>query len=762
MRRIVSMMIVAAMAAGLLAEAVPASSVPPGTNGAIAFTKPDGPAGNFEIFTVPNVGGTADKVTGQPDSIDVDPSWQPPSGNKIAFARKGANSETYDIYTDTVAGTADAARITDGPQNDRQPAWSPTGQIAFTRANRAEDTSQIFKVDDGGGTPAQLTDTGPGAYDASPAWSPTGGELVFVSDRAGGIPTLWKMDSGGVFESQLTFGPCWDQNPSWSPTGDVIVFERFCPGGTSDIYTVSAFGGSATRLTNTGEHDHQPAWSPMGDKIVFTRYPAGGGDKDLMTMSSGGASQTPLLGADGPEAELSGDWGSNTIVRVAASSPAGEEIEATPTSLSRQGVAPQAKKPRRRGKKKSIKRKVIKGVKFLQLRRAKSDVYVLKVAPRLQPTIDVALSNNALPGHEKTSAMAKRHNAVAAINGDFGLPSGRPSHTFAEDGDLKQISFATAPSFAIRHDEQGTYFERPFETVTAIEGTDTWQVDRWNFGEPTANDISVFTAAGTTLEIPPGNTCSARLAPTGARRWAPNLAGVEADFLVNQVACAAEPMPLNGAIVLSAQPGSDGAILLNSLQVGETLELTWSVDFAGVLDTIGGTPKLVSGGVNAVTSCSGSICNKHPRTGIGVTAQGKILMVVIDGRRENSKGVTMKKFASIMRGLKAVEAINLDGGGSSTMVVKGKVGNVPSDGKQRKVSSAVLVLKGPDPGDVIGAPQAKLPSQPPAKDGSGVAALLDPASTGGLLESMAEGTFGPPVDLPPNLERALRRFLRSQ
>jgi Phosphodiester glycosidase len=139
-------------------------------------------------------------------------------------------------------------------------------------------------------------------------------------------------------------------------------------------------------------------------------------------------------------------------------------------------------------------------------------------------------------------------------------------------------------------------------------------------------------------------------------------------------------------------------------------------------------------------------------------------MVVIDGRRKGSKGVTLKKFASIMLGLKAVEAINLDGGGSSTMVVKGKVRNVPSDGKQRKVSSAVLVLKGPDPGDVIGAPQASLPVQappPPTRDGSSEAAVLDPASTGGLLEAMAEGTFGPPVDLRPGLEKALRTFLRS-
>jgi hypothetical protein len=100
-------------------------------------------------------------------------------------------------------------------------------------------------------------------------------------------------------------------------------------------------------------------------------------------------------------------------------------------------------------------------------------------------------------------------------------------------------------------------------------------------------------------------------------------------------------------------------------------------------------------------------------------------------------------------------------------VVKGKRGglqvvNEPSDGRQRRVSSAVLVIRGQDRGEVVGAPIPSLPATTgpgPARDPAGRRALLDPASTGGLLEAMAEGTFGPPVDLPPPLRRALRTFL---
>jgi hypothetical protein len=374
-----------------------------------------------------------------------------------------------------------------------------------------------------------------------------------------------------------------------------------------------------------------------------------------------------------------------------------------------------------------------------------------------------------LPGHEKTSRMAKRHKAVAAINGDFGTPSGRPSHTFAEDGDLKQLSFAGAPSFTITADEQLTTFDQPQETVTAAE-EDTWPIERWNFGAPPFTDISAFTPAGGSLEVPPPNACAVRLLPASGQRWAPNNSGVEVDYTVNEVGCSTGPMALNGGVVLAARPGSDGAILIGSLTSGEIVSLTWSIGVPSVLDTVGGFPLLLESGEVVAENCSNSFCKKHPRTAIGVTPSGRILMVVVDGRRKASKGVTLVRLARIMQGLGASFAMNLDGGGSSTMVVKGKKGglqvvNEPSDGRQRKVSSAVLVIKGKDPGEVIGAPIPRLPSAAapaPATDRAGEQAVLDPASTGGLAEALAEGTFGPPVELPPELRRALRAFRSSR
>jgi len=172
-----------------------------------------------------------------------------------------------------------------------------------------------------------------------------------------------------------------------------------------------------------------------------------------------------------------------------------------------------------------------------------------------------------------------------------------------------------------------------------------------------------------------------------------------------------------------------------------------------------------NGAVAVPKPCTTSICKRHPRTAIGVTGAGKILMVVVDGRRKDSRGVTLGRFARLMQGLNARFALNLDGGGSSTMVVRGKKGglqvvNRPSDGGQRKVSSAVLVIKGKDPGESIGGPLAAplAPAQPPDTDRAGEIAAMDPASTGGLAEALVSGTFGPRVDLPRELRRALRIF----
>ena len=91
----------------------------------------------------------------------------------------------------------------------------------------------------------------------------------------------------------------------------------------------------------------------------------------------------------------------------------------------------------------------------------------------------------------------------------------------------------------------------------------------------------------------------------------------------------------------------------------------------------------------------------HPRTAIGIDWEtGNILMLVIDGRQDFSRGYTMVELARLMTELGADEALNLDGGGSSTMIARktnGKVRvlNSPSDGRPRAVPNGLEVFYTP-------------------------------------------------------------------
>ncbi|WP_433253626.1 phosphodiester glycosidase family protein [Streptosporangium sp. CA-135522] len=83
---------------------------------------------------------------------------------------------------------------------------------------------------------------------------------------------------------------------------------------------------------------------------------------------------------------------------------------------------------------------------------------------------------------------------------------------------------------------------------------------------------------------------------------------------------------------------------------------------------------------------------RHPRTMAGITKSGGLILATVDGRNPGvTVGASMVEAAQLMRWLGAKQAINLDGGGSSAMVVGGKVVNHPSDGFERSVGDALLI-----------------------------------------------------------------------
>jgi hypothetical protein len=252
--------------------------------------------------------------------------------------------------------------------------------------------------------------------------------------------------------------------------------------------------------------------------------------------------------------------------------------------------------------------------------------------------------------------------------------------------------------------------------------------------------------------------------------------GITRSYVVDQAGCqsTAPTVPADGA-VLAAASGTGAGDELATLTVGETVRLGWSFGFQGVLDVTGGYPMLMSNGVVVAKDCTDSLCQRHPRTAVGIRADGRLLLVVVDGRQPGySVGMTLVELANLMKYLGAVTAMNLDGGGSSTMVVKGSVKNRPSDGSERSVFNSILVLPGADTGEptptatasssTASALQATaVDTDPAAARRSGLAAQLDAGSTGGYLDALARGLpWTRAQTLPPDLLQILRLFRSSR
>lgn len=112
---------------------------------------------------------------------------------------------------------------------------------------------------------------------------------------------------------------------------------------------------------------------------------------------------------------------------------------------------------------------------------------------------------------------------------------------------------------------------------------------------------------------------------------------------------------------------------------------------------IGGGPVLIQKGEISITNeeeimfPGRGIRDKHPRTAMGYTRDNKLIILVIEGRNPNAGGATLVQEAQILKDLGCVEALNLDGGGSSCLLINGKETIKPSDKVQRAVPAVFIV-----------------------------------------------------------------------
>ncbi len=114
---------------------------------------------------------------------------------------------------------------------------------------------------------------------------------------------------------------------------------------------------------------------------------------------------------------------------------------------------------------------------------------------------------------------------------------------------------------------------------------------------------------------------------------------------------------------------------------------------------VGGGPVLLQNGEIKIANneelkfTGKAIDDKHPRTAMGYTKEGKLIILVVQGRSESGSGASLTQEAQILKDLGCVEALNLDGGGSSCLLVNGKETIKPSDKEGQRPVPAVFIIK---------------------------------------------------------------------
>lgn len=298
---------------------------------------------------------------------------------------------------------------------------------------------------------------------------------------------------------------------------------------------------------------------------------------------------------------------------------------------------------------------------------------------------------------EPVSTMADREGAVAAVNGDFfdinnsNAPQG-PG--LSRDGVVKGPNPGTGQSIGV--DTTGiARLTSLFLEASLTTPSGTLKVDGLNQAAIPAEGIGAFTSQW-------GSYTRTRV--TGGAARVKEV--IVSDGVVTSLADAAGAgqLPDNQIAFVGRNAGADA---LGALKVGDKVSFDYKLKNDGepMKVAVGGGVRLVSGG-KVVPQSDKAV---HPRTAAGFSADGRTMyLLTVDGRSAESRGMSYTELGSFMAEVGASEAINLDGGGSSTLVAreagesKVDIENEPSDGHERHDPNGLALFAAPGSGNLTG------------------------------------------------------------
>jgi hypothetical protein len=326
-------------------------------------------------------------------------------------------------------------------------------------------------------------------------------------------------------------------------------------------------------------------------------------------------------------------------------------------------------------------------------------IQILRLDPA-RVVVGAAMANDRVVSLETVPEMAARTGALAAINaGFFVVRNGDPAGLLEVDDELvSETSLMRGAVGVVRKPGQPVrlVFDRVSAGVTLRYTVDGEAVTAKIDG------VNTTRVRGRLMLYTPRYGPDSDTAPAGVE-WQldgrpPRVTDVRANAGKTAIPRAGAVLSFGGTVLPTAlerlTAGQTVAIETSFQASFGTLPETW-ID---AVDIVGGAGLLVFKGT-AMTDWSeeqlrdGFTAERHPRTVIGASKDGTIWLITVDGRNSQvSVGMTFAELQRLALDLKLYYALNLDGGGSTTMVVNGAIVNHPSDPTgPRRVSDGIIV-----------------------------------------------------------------------
>ena len=276
--------------------------------------------------------------------------------------------------------------------------------------------------------------------------------------------------------------------------------------------------------------------------------------------------------------------------------------------------------------------------------------------------------------------ITKAENSILAINGGYFKPqTGVPLGTLVIDKNVLTGPIYSRVALGINSDNT---FSMDKSTIDITLKAKKLEIKADNINQPRM--LSTYTLVYTEKwgkMSPPAPKYGMAIAIEGGKILEHGFGSVE--------------IPKGGYAVVGPKQKLEPLLSAKNIKIDIKMPKT----FANSDHIIGGGPYLVKNGqmyVDIKEQRFGAINGKNPRTAIGYTENNELIIVTVDGREEASVGMTLWEISRLMKDLGCKYAMNLDGGGSSVIYVKGKIENTPAYREGIAISNAIVVNETPD------------------------------------------------------------------